>query len=274
MTAISPFCVAVIGHSREALDLPKGYIYLERQSDLKMTPDLESAHQFLAPAYVWSEYAAWFENSKLLLNCELAGLFHYRCALSVKSNSHNLLPNFYRGRFLNKQRKQFSKLSNFLAVGSLNVLDGSVWDQFQQNHPDLLQILELACAKYDALCEQPPGTSKFRLQKLTGYYPRNIFLTDSSFMQDWMKTSFEIATHLDSKSKNFPNDRWGGFVLERIFTLFVIDFHASSNVSLKEFQQIYFVDFQHYFKANLLRRKFVRVALTTVNGILKTKSTH
>jgi hypothetical protein len=175
----------------------------------------------------------------------------------------------YMPRFLSNQLKKFEKLDNFLAVGKPNFVSDSVWDQYLHSHPDSIHMLELACQKYDEIFGLNRGTSMRRLKELKYYYPRSIFLTDTKFMQNWLNNSFAIAQELDKKVNEFPENRWGGFVLERLFTLFVMDFTYRNKVKLYEFQQVYFFEFEHWAKASLLQWRLIRTIHKFVPRITK-----
>jgi len=72
------------------------------------------------------------------------------------------------------------------------------------------------------------------------FFVRNIFLTDTDFTHRWTALSFELAKSLDRKFDFGPTDRWGGFVLERFFSLFIEDYSADSGCSLISAPLVYF----------------------------------
>jgi hypothetical protein len=124
-------------------------------------------------------------------------------------------------------------------------------------HPESIHILQAACEIYDTEVELSKETSEARLKSKNYYYPRNIFLTDTSFFEEWLSHSFRIAKKLDARFDNTPDNRWGGFVLERLFTLFVEDFTVDREISFRTFQQTYFVSSLTWVKIRLLKIKFI-----------------
>lgn len=251
-------CIAVIGHQDFDKSIPAEYRFIRRTSDTGLTLDFEDVYKFRAPSYVWSEYAAWFENSKLINGSDISGLFHYRCALNLLPFSLPTFPFALMAKFLSLQAKAMTKQDNFLYVGLPNELSTSVWEQFEDAHPESISILQEACRLYDSEVASLGLSAEDRLKTMSFYYPRNIFITDTSFSEKWLKTSFSIAKKLDQVFEETPQNRWGGFVLERLFTLFVEDFRQNDKLTFKTFQQTYFVGFVTWIKIKLLKINFIQ----------------
>jgi hypothetical protein len=234
--------IAVIGHLPLQKDLPEGFDFLKRRSDTTLEPTLATNHHFKAPSYVWSEYSAWFENSKIVSSAEITGLYHYRCVLNTFQIRISEVPIIFRNFFLKLQLRSLKKLKNTILVGEPNYVSQKVYGHFGEVHPESLHLLDEACDIYDDLMNFNKGSAKNRLLTSVEYFPRNIFVSDTKFGESWIVTSFEISKRLDSQFKDTPPNRWGGFVLERIFTLFVEDFSRQNRIVVKELQQTYFVE--------------------------------
>lgn len=255
---MSKIGVLIVGHEVTSPLLPEWARYIRRKSDARLNHDMNSQDVFTSTGLAWSEYAAWFENSKILDECEVKGLAHYRCVLNLYKFNLGYLPVFARYIFLKIQAHKYKKISNVLIVGVPNKTKYSVLDQFSSSHPESIEILMEACKIYDELIGIGSKQSILRLEEMVEYFPRSIFLTDSNFYSDWLRYSYEIARELDKCILNFPNNRWGGFVLERIFTLFVLDYSRSSNLKIIEAEQVYFLTNSEWMKRILLKVKFIK----------------
>ena len=243
----------VIGHDHPSLNLPKGYSYIRRSSEQDLHLKSKVTREIRHPAYVWSEYAAWFENYELWENSKINGLIHYRCALNLLPINFYYLPTPLRFLFLKSQKFALASRSEFLIVGELQEKGYFIWDHFRIHHPNSEHILKLACAEYDRLKGNELLYSENRLKKLNGFHSRNIFITNTNFGHEWFETSLSLALYLDRELDSAPEDRWGGFVLERIFHLFLIDYVQSNNIELEQVRQIYFVKTSHLIKMKLLK---------------------
>jgi hypothetical protein len=247
-------CIAVVGHQPLSTKLPSQYLFIRRSSDVELNPDFDNKYTFRAKSFVWSEYAAWFENSRFFAGKEITGLFHYRCALNLAPVPFSTFPSSLMSRFLKWQYQLVRKQQNFLFVGEPNRTDHSVWQQFMDAHPESIHILKAACDIYDIEVGLSRESSETRLKSMHSYYPRNIFLTDTNFSDEWLSHSYKIATQLDLRFEVTPDNRWGGFVLERLFTLFVEDFKIQNEIDFRTFQQTYFVSFSTWAKIKLLKK--------------------
>ncbi len=250
--------IAVIGHLPSKMRLPAEFSYLTRKSDVDLSPTIPTDHNFNADSFVWSEYGAWFENSSILNDADITGLYHYRCALNLFSKPIDDLPINLRYIFLKFQIPKLHEYRNTLAVGEPNFVPEGVWGQFLSAHPESEEILLSACKHYDSLLNHSPGSAIARITQSNFYYPRNIFVSDTKYGKAWMDLSFKLAVALDTEFPAAPNNRWGGFVLERIFSLFVEDFAEENDIAIKTFKQIYFLPLIPWVKSKLLKKKFVK----------------
>lgn len=257
--------IAVIGHDPKKPRLPQNFVYLRRKSDFILYPTLPTLHNFNSPSFVWSEFAAWFENSSVVENTGVTGLYHYRCALNLYSRRLNTFPVFLRYFFLKNQVGILVRKTNFLIVGEPNQVPETVWGHFQSAHPESQRILESACKHYDFLTGRDSGSSEIKLRNSQFYYPRNIYVSDTSFGKDWLALSFQLAEILDQEFQETPDNRWGGFVLERIFTLFVEDYAKENKIGIEMAQQTYFITVATWIKIQLLKFDIVKRVRTYVN---------
>lgn len=249
--------IAVVGHQQSSPILPKGFKYIRRKSEVYVSPSSLGDHDFKTPSWMWSEYSAWFENPELATNSRITGLYHYRCVLNLSSRRYSSLPRCVRYPFLIIQRLSLKRLKVFLIVGEPNLVEVSVWNQFQEAHFESENLLTAACSFYDSFVESKKEPAELRLRSMKKYYPRNIFVTDSHFGKEWLNLSYELARALDDTVKNLPNNRWGGFVLERIFSLYVEDFLDENKVGFLLAQQTYFTPTSLWLKEQAMKTPLV-----------------
>ncbi len=247
--------IIVVGHEHRHPIFPLGYRYVTRASEKLTVLKQGSLYHFRSPSLAWSEYSAFFENSDQFVNKQVTGLMHYRCLLNTISRDFGVMAYWMRFVLLRSQSKALLRTQPYIYVGRRNHTNLGVWEQFVEHHPESEPILRLACLKYDDLTSANPGDSENRLRTLPDYIPRNIFLTNTDFTHWWLDTSISIAIFLDSELEEYPVDRWGGFVLERLFTLGVEDFVRENQIEIKMFQQVYFFPLLDWTKILLSRMK-------------------
>jgi hypothetical protein len=171
-------------------------------------------------ALTWSEYAQFFNSFPLNNHVETYGLIHYRCSLNFESDQ-TLMKFTERNNFLNRQTEYFEKYKNKIIIGNKIQLKSTAWSQYcsYDEHEKNIPIMEKACEKF---YEITGYNAKQHLQSVNYLYSRNIFISPVNFASRWYKIALEIATYmnlLDSPHKT--NDRWGAFILERLFSVYV-----------------------------------------------------
>lgn len=249
--------IAVVGHNQNKGKLPSNFEYIRRISDTSLFPSINTTHKFDSPSYVWSEYAAWWENSDIAMNATTTGLYHYRCVLNLDRISFDALPRHFLKGQLDRQKKNLDRDNHFLIVGNPNIVEGNVWEHFCLSHPESEKLLSIACEFYDEITVKKKGTSLLRLKRTNSYYPRNIFVTNSSFGKQWLLISFNIAQMLDQTNENKPTNRWGGFILERLFTLYVDDYSNENNLAVETVKQTYYIPFMTWVRDLLVRYRLI-----------------
>ncbi len=241
----------VVGHEHVRPIFPKGYKYVTRKSEKLIALKQGFEYDFLSASFAWSEYSAFFENPDLFAKKNLTGLLHYRCFLNFFPKDIGVMPYFTRYLFLRSQSKALLCSEPYIYIGRHNQTNLGVWEQFVSHHPESEHILKLACLKYDEITSADPGDSEKRLRSLWGYIPRNIFITNTDFTNWWHDFSLSIAIELDRELVEYPDNRWGAFVLERLFSLGVQDYAEEHQIALKSFQQVYFFPFRVWIRIRL-----------------------
>jgi hypothetical protein len=231
--------ILVIGHERNKHQLPSGFNFVKRSSIDNL--NIRGVHRFKTSSLVWSEYSAWFENVKIFEGKKITGVLHYRCILDLNGYRINVLPFQLRHVLLQQFKANISRLENFVIVGLPMNTPRGMWQQYQDSHPDSIEALEFACIEYDKIAGYNEGTTLGRVRNNSQFVVRNIFISDTNCALEWSSISLHIAKNLDLTFKEAFKDRWGGFVLERIFSIFIEDFVKSRKVNLIHAQHLYFV---------------------------------
>jgi len=249
------FGILVIGHERNKYKLPSGFNFVKRSSNGLLS--IEGVRNFQTSSLVWSEYSAWFENQIIFEGEEITGVLHYRCILDLNGFRFNELPFQLRRVLLQQLKFKISRLENFIIVGTpLNTPLG-IWQQYQDCQPDSIEALEFACLEYDNIVGRAEGTTLDRMKNSSKFITRNIFISDTSCAIEWSHIALEIAKKLDLTFAGKFKDRWGGFVLERIFSIFIEDYVTSRKINLIHARHLYFTPFRTWIKRGtwaLLRR--------------------
>jgi hypothetical protein len=257
--------ILVIGHTENKYKLPNDFKFIQRTSPKNL--NVPGPYRFRNSSLVWSEYSAWFENMQFLKGGNITGVCHYRCVLNMSRLNLAFLPFQFRRIVLGKTRSELAKLQNFLIVGKPISTPTGMWQQFYDCHPKSISALEFACDKYDELMGAKLSTTFDRMKNETKFITRNIFITDTTFSIKWSQISLEIAKQLDNNFFEEFDDRWGGFVLERLFSLYVEDFVKENNPNLIFANFLYFLDFSKWITSCIPAsfKKLIRTIFTNNN---------
>lgn len=174
------------------------------------------------PSLDYSEYAAFFSCFPLPEDVQMFGLFHYRCMLALDPSLFaNVFPYSARKVFAENQVKFLDLYKDKLVIAHPLVFD-SVWKQFCESHPTLVDTLILACKYFDSLYGYYDMMQSEKSLKLaTHLYSRNLFVSTSDFALGWRNKAKLMVEYLDTIRPENPPDRWGGFILERLFSAHV-----------------------------------------------------
>ena len=240
----------MIGHQVDLGPFPPGVIYLRRESDDYLNQKVDPVYQFHSSGTAWSEYGPIFENPEHISN-QRAGisLVHYRCILKPMRLIPNRLPFKFRSAVLRMSSFMLRPNKTKTYVGTRFRLHTNVWDHFVLPYAHLETIMVAGARELDRIMGFPPGRSEELLKATNLMYPRNIYSAHQDFALEWLQISFAIAKHLDQLFPEPRDDRWGGFVLERLFSVFVQQKNESGAIQVIEKDLVYFARDWH--KINL-----------------------
>ena len=189
---------------------------------------------------LYSEYPVFWSQFPLELSIRTFGLYHYRCILDL-SNSYSqteYLDYEELPRKLDSQIKELRKLRNKVVVSApmdFSSLTNNVWEQFVMCHPDAEEDLIFACDNFYTLT----GLNARKILTSTNYlYSRNIFLGHRKFATNWSNYSRQILQAFEAKGFLSQTDRPGGYILERLFSVYAMQFEGTKNFETRNL--IYF----------------------------------
>jgi len=242
--------IVVASHETTGLDLPYPYYEMVRTDSYDLSAN---KHQVISlkdlpgPTLPWSEYAQLFTSFPLSTGIETYGLMHYRCAINFESEETlDVFSN--RVDFFKRQVSYMNMYYDQIVVGSRLNFPVSAWDQYCHFHRPHEPLLEFACNEF---FDATGYDAQTHLRSETFLYPRNMFVAPVNFAQRWHDVSLKVAKYLDtldSPSKTatggiegYQVDRWGGYILERLFSVFV---HNETKLEVVEKPLIYFTENQ------------------------------
>ena len=189
---------------------------------------------------LYSEYAVFWSQFPLPIAVRTFGLYHYRCFLDI-SNSYSEtthLPYSELEKVLSEQLEILGKIRRKIVVAvpqSFAPEGMSAWEQFVKFHPETEEDLTLACELFFRLT----GLDARKILESSNYlYIRNIFIGPRKFTTTWNRLSREILSLFEETGFASDADRPGGYILERLFSVYVTQFEKNSNFQTRNL--IYF----------------------------------
>jgi len=189
---------------------------------------------------LYSEYPVFWSQFPLPLSIRIFGLYHYRCILDL-SNSYlqtEYLDYEELPKILDSQKVEIGNLRNKIVVSApidFSSITNNIWEQFVMCHPDAEDDLAFACDNFYRLT----GLNARKILASTNYlYSRNIFLGHRKFATNWSIYSRQILQAFEVKGFLSQTDRPGGYILERLFSVYAMQFEGNKNFETRNL--IYF----------------------------------
>jgi hypothetical protein len=189
---------------------------------------------------LYSEYPVFWSQFPLPINVRTFGLYHYRCFLDLSNSYSETKYLSYEDlqSELDNQVEEIRKLRRKIVVSTpidFSSLSNNVWEQFVMCHPDAEEDLTFACDYFYRLT----GLDARKILISTNYlYSRNIFLGPRKFATDWNHYSRRILQTFEEKGFLSQTDRPGGYILERLFSVYAMQFEGHKNFETRNL--IYF----------------------------------
>jgi hypothetical protein len=206
---------------------------------------------FASSTDAWSEVSVLFTEKYFFINKQQVGLNHYRRIFSLDPGEITLQHRTvdYRTRFkLAGTQAEFlpdylgrviipSPVHANIAVdASLIAVDASLiaadasmssLEGFLHSHGPLEEALNVACTAFNNSVQDIFGVvdSKHELAHTFHVHPWNMWIGSSEFYEEWTSILYPIFKSLDEISPSLPKsgyqNRWGGFIAERMFTVYI-----------------------------------------------------
>jgi len=190
--------ILVAGFGNRVYDnLSEPFVGLNRLEDDYSFNDLVKVNSFALSEY--EPFFRFFDSYSGGL--ETFGLAHYRCFLDVNDVDVNTV-----------------------YVTSYD-FQGTLYKQFTDSHRNLEEHLLFACSDFTRLTGFDAAD---HVKNSDVFYYRNLFIAPIGFAEEWYLLSKKIAYNL-VKKYGVVGDRWIGYILERLFSVFVV---FKANVSL------------------------------------------
>ncbi len=185
----------------------------------------------------FSEYPVFWAMFPLSKDIDCVGLFHYRCILNLapkveddttKSMSERKKELAYQSCFLEPFRSTLgvSKPLDFTSEGMSN------WEQLLFCIPDIESDLLRMCEIFDSITDL---SSEKLLKEKSKLYSRNIFVGPSEFANSWNEISLRVLKGLNESEFESKCDRPGGYILERLFSVYVENWMLTNRVIERPF---------------------------------------
>lgn len=191
----------------------------------------------------WSELGAFLSiwpNRSL----DAVGLFHYRCTLSLSQKLDSTWLDFRARSLFYEQQADYgsSYAKDILFVPDPLVFETSAWEEFANGdaHIGLLPLLEEACALLDGLLEVDLGFSENTLKDNNFLFARNLFFGPAKIGRLWAGHLGTLMRFLSTRRPEGCDPRWGAYILERLFSVFVTHCELNNIVPVVRKQTVFF----------------------------------
>jgi hypothetical protein len=186
---------------------------------------------FIAHPESLSEIIILLQAGEFFNDRNQIGLNHYRRIFSLDPKDLN------NQNYTQDLRARYSRAgseSQFLQDYSSKIVipfpmdvRPSVYDHFISSHPPLEEAFDTACSTFNENVRSTFGIidSKLKLKNTSSLYAWNMWIGSPEFYNEWVSLLLPVLKVLDEMSPSLPNDgyqyRWGGFISERLFTVYI-----------------------------------------------------
>ncbi|MEI6406012.1 MAG: DUF4422 domain-containing protein [Actinomycetes bacterium] len=191
------------------------------------------------PNSAYSEMPAFFAISELFPDAEIVGFMHYRRLFSVlpdqislqsnPSSKGNLASSFEnRLTLANQLRDTFWLREEEVIVPKiLHFSNWTLYEQFSIMHAPLMDVFLFGCETFDrkfGIGPNEQSTIDFMKQANRGFF-WNSFISHRRFYDEWRTLLYSIYLEVQVMVPIIPvveeQERWAGYLAERLFTRFV-----------------------------------------------------
>ena len=191
------------------------------------------------PNSAYSEIPALFSVPKYFPESEIVGFMHYRRLFTAipdhpsfktnRSAQGNLASNFEnRANMANQLQNRLRIASDEVIIPkALHLSNWTLYSHFSDMHPTLLTAFIFACQTCDekyGIASGQQSTLEFMQSCNRGFF-WNSFISPRKFYDDWCALLYSVFQEMQPLVPSIPivegQERWAGYVAERLFTRYV-----------------------------------------------------
>jgi hypothetical protein len=177
----------------------------------------------------WSEVAVLLELESFLENSRFVGIQHYRRFFSFDQTSGEAIiskPTNVRNSFIENEIGDLLKIRTQIVIPKKWEFKESALDQFVLCHPSLEELMLLTLQEFDKVLLPIFGevSSLELMQRDNFLHPLNMFLGSREFYLDWRMLLSSVTPEIEIHAEKFDGklqERWGGFIAERLFSVYI-----------------------------------------------------
>ena len=175
------------------------------------------------PTLTWSEYPAFIYPFPLQEEIETFGLMHYRCMLNLDQDNIKSPAKYQDRKNISELYAKFiDQYHNTVLISEPLEFGISVSEQLRINCPETHRLFPVVCKEFDRIMNLENGYSENIFNTTSKLYSRNIFISPRKFAEKWYDVSLELIEIMNGFQNVNAEDRWGAYILERLFSLYVI----------------------------------------------------
>jgi hypothetical protein len=177
----------------------------------------------------WSEVAIFLELDNYVGDSRIVGLQHYRRFFSFDNELTEALivkPSILRNDYAESQIQYLLEIDVETVIPKKWEFSESAYDQFLVFHPSLEELLLFSLKEFDKVLMPifGPISSLQLLQQSNYLYPCNMFIGSREFSLEWRSILSSLVSNIESYAEVYEGtleDRWGGFIAERLFSVYI-----------------------------------------------------
>ena len=177
----------------------------------------------------WSEVTILLKLSQFTSGSPIVGLQHYRRLFLLSTDNDEAfisLPFLKRNEIVELEITKFSIPYNEIIIPRKWQFSTSAWEQFIRCKPELEEIFLYGLSELDDLLLPLFGEVKSEniLRELNYIHPFNMFVGHYDFYSEWCNILTRLVAKIEREAPKFKDsltERWGGYLVERFFSVYV-----------------------------------------------------